>query len=552
MHQTPQIEHRELLELIRENVQDLIAIINTKRERVWFNDAYCNTLGFTRAELESGDSTAKLHPEDIDNIRRSFEEVMTSGRGRALEYRMGHKEGRWIWLESRSRVIENVPGIGKCIILVARNISRRKEQEFQRLAMEKRLQAQKSAVLDLMNSPDMQSDDPGILAWKVAATARTSLACREVSLWWIENGQLRCDGWTRGGRGWEKNERLITIPEDRIAGWENVSVLAFSDGTQDALAPAWRKTGTIAASLQIVLRRNGDEAGIIVCSSEEPIRTWYPDEQSFAESLGGLFLQSLEARERRQTFAKLQITQQRLEAELKDAAAYIEALLPQPLQGCPAVDHVFVPSAELGGDALGYHWIDDDHFAIYLLDVCGHGVGAALLSISALNVLRSHSMQGVDPRNPVQVIQALNRAFEMERQNNMYFTLWYGVWNKSTRNLKSVSAGHPPALLFTTSSEAPVLDIAKPGMVVGAWAEAPYIEHNIETPESSTLLVFSDGVYEVTKPDGEIWTREEFTETTRNFLQDQNALLLRMVEHSQHIQNSPNFDDDVTILRVRF
>jgi sigma-B regulation protein RsbU (phosphoserine phosphatase) len=41
----------------------------------------------------------------------------------------------------------------------------------------------------------------------------------------------------------------------------------------------------------------------------------------------------------------------------------------------------------LGGDSFGYHWIDDDHFAVYLLDVSGHGWGAALLSVSVINVL---------------------------------------------------------------------------------------------------------------------------------------------------------------------
>jgi hypothetical protein len=52
----------------------------------------------------------------------------------------------------------------------------------------------------------------------------------------------------------------------------------------------------------------------------------------------------------------------------------------------------FVPSASLGGDSFGYHWLDDDRLAIYLLDVCGHGVGPALLSVSVMNALHVNAL----------------------------------------------------------------------------------------------------------------------------------------------------------------
>ena len=95
------------------------------------------------------------------------------------------------------------------------------------------------------------------------------------------------------------------------------------------------------------------------------------------------------------------------------------------------VDWRFVPSTQLGGDSFGYHWIDGDHFAVYLLDVSGHGVGASLLSVSALNVLRSQSLHNTDFRDPAQVLERLNATFKMEQQDNRYFTIWYGVYSKS-------------------------------------------------------------------------------------------------------------------------
>jgi sigma-B regulation protein RsbU (phosphoserine phosphatase) len=96
----------------------------------------------------------------------------------------------------------------------------------------------------------------------------------------------------------------------------------------------------------------------------------------------------------------------------------------------------FIPSTQLGGDAFGYRWLDQDHLALYLPDVCGHGVGAALLSVSVLNILRSERKCAADLRDPGVVLEMLNDAFPMERHNGQYFTIWYGVHDRRTRTLE--------------------------------------------------------------------------------------------------------------------
>jgi hypothetical protein len=70
-----------------------------------------------------------------------------------------------------------------------------------------------------------------------------------------------------------------------------------------------------------------------------------------------------------------------LESDLRKACSYVRALLPLPLsQGHVQTDWCYVPCSILGGDAFGYHEIDADRLALYLLDVCGHGAGAAMHS----------------------------------------------------------------------------------------------------------------------------------------------------------------------------
>ncbi len=203
---------------------------------------------------------------------------------------------------------------------------------------------------------------------------------------------------------------------------------------------------------------------------------------------------------------KIEETQNRLDKELAEAAAYVRSILPAPTQSPLPVSWKYRPSSELAGDSFGYHWIDSEHFAVYLLDVCGHGVGACLLSVAAINVLRSGSLPGIDFRNPGEVLTALNNAFPMERQNNLYFTLWYGVYHAPSRTLSFSSGGHPPALLlepgpgglFTSQR------LSSNGMIIGVMEDTPYSTQSCALPVGARLFVLCDGCYEIRNASGDM------------------------------------------------
>lgn len=145
-------------------------------------------------------------------------------------------------------------------------------------------------------------------------------------------------------------------------------------------------------------------------------------------------------------------SQRKFAAELNEAADYVKQALPKELDGKITTRWKFIPSTSLGGDAFGYHWIDDDHLAIYLLDVCGHGIGSALMSISAINVLRSQWLSCQQLHSPAMVLSAINQAFQMEQHDNKFFTIWYAVYEQSSNTLRYASAAHPAAILITQDS----------------------------------------------------------------------------------------------------
>lgn len=261
--------------------------------------------------------------------------------------------------------------------------------------------------------------------------------------------------------------------------------------------------------------------------------------------------------ERNEAYRALEASEQRLAAEMAAAARYVQSLLPKPATEPVKLDWRFVPSAELAGDSFGYHWLDADHLAIYLLDVSGHGLGAALLSVTALNVLRSQSLPNTDFRQPAQVLSTLNDTFKMDDHEGKFFTIWYGVYNRPARRLAWCGAGHPAALLFPGEVRAPAapvrpVELESNGPVIGLmpWSRFENAERDI--PPGSRLYVFSDGAVEIHKPDGSVWSSEEFLDFISQPLDGPAPPMDRLIEHVRQLHGSDSLDDDLSMIEVRF
>jgi sigma-B regulation protein RsbU (phosphoserine phosphatase) len=255
--------------------------------------------------------------------------------------------------------------------------------------------------------------------------------------------------------------------------------------------------------------------------------------------------------QRNEAYQALLKSQQELANDVARAAEYVISLLPEPISnGDVTTAWRYVPCATLGGDCFGYHWIDDDHFALYLLDVCGHGVGSALLSVSALNVLRSQSLPDVDFRDPVAVLGGMNADFQMERQNGLYFTLWYCVYCRSAKRLRYASGGHPPALLFDDSHFSSQLMTRN--FFIGGFPKVDFLAAEIEVPANSRLYVFSDGVYEVDRPDGTMWTIEELQDYLSRPVAESGSEIEALYRTLQEMHARDVLDDDFSLVRVDF
>ncbi len=280
----------------------------------------------------------------------------------------------------------------------------------------------------------------------------------------------------------------------------------------------------------------------------------------------------------------------RLENELAEAATYVTSLLPkdtpEDAKNCISIASRFISSQELGGDCFDHYWLDPDHLVMYLLDVSGHGLGAALLSTSVLNVLRSQSLPGVDFHHPETVLKGLNEAFQMTEQNDKYFTIWYGVYNRVTHQLVYASAGHPPAMLVTpiashrktsqvrvnqakADPEAKNLTISSPnatvklqqlrtpGMPVGMMPDSQYRSEKCTIATGSRLYIFSDGIYEVYPTEPSVGAANHQLGLTGlvtilTELETQQQLTIRTLIERVGDFGGNRFEDDLSLLEIDF
>ncbi|HEY9902983.1 MAG TPA: SpoIIE family protein phosphatase [Candidatus Sericytochromatia bacterium] len=251
----------------------------------------------------------------------------------------------------------------------------------------------------------------------------------------------------------------------------------------------------------------------------------------------------------------LQDQKQLLEAELAEAAEYVSSILPDRMTEPPVtIDARFIPSRQLGGDGFDYYWLDSEHLAIYLLDASGHGLRAALPTLSVLNLLRSRALPQINYYQPSDVLRGLNETFQMTQRNDKYFTIWYGVYNRFNRQLVYASAGHPPAILLSgkPASDVQVKRLKTLGLPVGMFPDADYADERCEVVEPSTLYIFSDGIYEINQSDGTIWGLDPFVELLADCRNRSVSNLDQVLHALKSVNPKDYFDDDLSLLEINF
>jgi len=217
--------------------------------------------------------------------------------------------------------------------------------------------------------------------------------------------------------------------------------------------------------------------------------------------------------------AELTIANDRMSRDLEAAARVQQSLLPDEQVDIDGAEFMWYyrPCDELAGDGLNLFRCDDEHVAMYVMDVSGHGVAASLLSVSVTHHLSQmigspdvdaqRALAGENIVSPAWLASSLNTHFPMQSVGRHYFTLVYGVLNVKTRQFCFVSAGSPGPLVVHADGTSEVHDV--PAVPVGMFPDSEYEDTVIQLQAGDRLYLHSDGLYEERHAE----TREEFGRT---------------------------------------
>ncbi|PSW18140.1 regulator [Photobacterium sanctipauli] len=253
-----------------------------------------------------------------------------------------------------------------------------------------------------------------------------------------------------------------------------------------------------------------------------------------------------------------------MKKDLESAGDLLKRLLPteNKLSGVE-LSYVSIPSAQIGGDMLGYMQLDEDNVGFYLLDVAGHGVSSALMSFSVQQSITVNSDKGSiikssipEPpyyrlNEPHEVLKQLNDLYLSDDQNLLYFTMAYAKLNIKTGKLAFSIAGHPP-LVWLHSKTGEAEFIGQDSFVVGAFDFVDYESAYLQLEPGDKIWIYSDGITEAEK--GTAQFSEEGFKNAVVELKDhpttvQTELLVNRV---RDWQQAVQFDDDVSVLVVEW
>lgn len=217
---------------------------------------------------------------------------------------------------------------------------------------------------------------------------------------------------------------------------------------------------------------------------------------------------------------------------------------PAPAAG--AVDH----SAEcrqvyeVGGDCYDFVPLGDNRLALTVGDASGKGMAAALMMASVQASLRTAAMLAGE--DAAAMFRTVNRHVHATSLADRYATLFYGVYDGSTRTLRYVNAGHPPAIVVRRDGSLDFLECG--GAPVGMFPDWLYEEGVVQLRPGDVVVACTDGVIEAENPSGELWGVERLVQVasenrTRSAAELVQAIFKSMDEFSQGTET-----DDATVV----
>jgi phosphoserine phosphatase RsbU/P len=248
--------------------------------------------------------------------------------------------------------------------------------------------------------------------------------------------------------------------------------------------------------------------------------------------------------------AKKAIQQAAYQKELELASEMQQMLFPDDLPYNKEIhaDAMYLPFDTVGGDYYDYFEINEDEVMFCMADVSGKGIAAALLMS---NFQANLKVLGPVIKNLDELIEILNTKVEKSSKGEKFITFFLGRYNKKTRRLSYVNAGHNPPILYNGDD---ILLLEKGSYGLGMLEEMGQIViGNTVLKNNSFIVCYTDGIVDAENVENEYFGPERLQKLVTDFkslpVDDINkTILLNLMEFKE----PKNFNDDFTLLTIKF
>ena len=216
--------------------------------------------------------------------------------------------------------------------------------------------------------------------------------------------------------------------------------------------------------------------------------------------------------------------------------------------------HRYQPSGEVGGDFFDVLPLSDNQAGIFVCDVMGHGIRAALVTAILRGLVAELKPQALDTGR---FVAAINHSLtEVLRGGDeiLFATALYMVADIGRGRLMSTNAGHPRPLHIRRSQgvvEPILFRKGASGPALGIFPGYPFVSDECPLTPGDAILAFTDGVTEITAPNGELFGEERLREAVRRRIDlPVEEILEQILREMRAFSATATFEDDVCLVGI--
>lgn len=260
-------------------------------------------------------------------------------------------------------------------------------------------------------------------------------------------------------------------------------------------------------------------------------------------------------RELVETNHKLQAAHANLCNDLDYAGEIQRSILAARLPRAPGLEFAsrYLPCSSTSGDHYSAFWLDEENLGICVADASGHGVGAAMLAVflkgQLENIIRTDGTPQSPLRPPCEVVQLINESLCSKHFGREFISAIYGIINLKSQTFRFANAGHPYPVVL--ARDGTVREIETRNTVLGIFPDATYDDLTLSLDPDSTVLLYTDGLTELRRPDLQQFGIERLLHAFGMCIGlDVETMAERLMGATETFREGAALEDDLTFLLI--